>query len=180
MRVARRYAKGLLAVALDENKVKEYGEEMNGVVKLIEDNPPLGNAMVNPLYDRASRRNVLDAVLAKIKPSPVMGSFLRLCLEKERLRYLKAIGAAYQKLVDEHLNIGRAVVYSASPLEAAAQEKLKAALARATGKQIVLSVEQDPALIGGLRAKIGDLVLDGSIRTQLEALKNSLKRGELL
>jgi F-type H+-transporting ATPase subunit delta len=180
MRVARRYAKGLLAVAQEDNKVREYGEEMSEMIKLLDQNPELTNVLANPLYDRASRRKVLDKVLAVVKPTAVMTAFLKLSLEKERLRYLKAIAVAYQKLLDEYLNIGRAIVFSATPLEAAAQEKLRAALAKATGKQIVLSVEHDPALIGGLRAKIGDLVLDGSIRTQLEALKNSLKRGELL
>ena len=179
-RVARRYAKGLLAVAVEENKVADYGKEMGTVSRLLAENAQLRNVITHPLYDRASRRNILDSLIKKLSLSPVMAQFLRLTLEKERLRYMDAIVAAYQKLVDEYQNIGRATVSAAAAIPAAAQDKIKQALERATGKKIVLTVERDPSLIGGIKAKIGDLVLDGSIRTQLEALKNSLKRGEAI
>jgi F-type H+-transporting ATPase subunit delta len=179
-RVARRYAKGLLAVAVEEKKIDDYGKELEMVARLLADNAELRNAVVNPLYDRASRRKILDVLIKKLATSPVMSQFLRLALEKERLRYLTAVAAAYQKLVDDYQNVGRATVSAAVEIPAAAQEKLRAALEKATGKKIILSVKQDPDLIGGVKAKIGDLVLDGSIRTQLEGLKNSLKRGEAI
>ncbi len=179
-RVARRYAKGLLAVAVEEKKIADYGKELETVARLVADNAELRNAIVNPLYDRASRRKILDALIRKLSVSPVMAQFLRLALEKERLRYLSAIAAAYQKLVDDHMNIGRATVSAAVPIAPAVQQKIKQALEAATGKEIILRVVQDPELIGGVKARIGDLVLDGSIRTQLEGLKNSLKRGEAI
>lgn len=177
-RVARRYAKGLLAVAVEEKKIEDYGQELETMARLIADNADLRGAIINPLYDRASRRKILDVLIAKLKFSPVMSQFLRLALEKERLRYIPAIAAAYQKLVDEYMNVGRATVSAAVAIPSAAQDRIKQALEKATGKTIVLTVEQDPSLIGGIKAKIGDLVLDGSLRTQLEGLKNSLKRGE--
>ncbi len=179
-RVARRYAKGLLAVAVEEKKIADYGKELETVARLLADNAELRNAITNPLYDRASRRRILDVLIPKLSTSPVMSQFLRLALEKERLRFLPAIRAAYEKLVDEYQNVGRATVSSAVAIPSAAQQKIKEALEKATGKTIILTVEQDPELIGGVKARIGDLVLDGSIRTQLEALKNSLKRGEAL
>jgi F-type H+-transporting ATPase subunit delta len=126
------------------------------------------------------RRQVLDALIQKLKLSPVMSQFLRLALEKERLRFLPAMAAAFQKLVDEYQNVGRATVTAAVSIPAADQQKIKSALEKATGKTIILTVQQDPELIGGIKAKIGDLVLDGTVRTQLEALKNSLKRGEAI
>lgn len=178
IRVARRYAKGLLAVAVGDKKIEDYGKELETVARLIEDSPELKGAIVNPLYDRASRRKILDVLIDKLKLSPVISQFLRLALEKERLRFVPAMSAAYRKLVDDYQNIGRATVSAAVAIPPPAQDKIKQALERATGKTIILTVEQDDSLIGGIKAKIGDLVLDGSIRTQLEGLKNSLKRGE--
>ncbi len=177
-RVARRYAKGLLAVALEDRKIAEYGKELAAMSGLLVDNAELRNVIANPLHERASRRGILEILIGKQSVSPIMSQFFRLTLEKERLRYLPDIAAAYQRLVDDHTNVGRATVSAAVPIPPAAQEKIKEALQSATGKTIILSVEQDPELIGGIKAKIGDLVLDGSIKTQLDGLKNSLKRGE--
>ncbi len=179
-RVARRYAKGLLAVAVEENKIADYGKELEAVARLMAGSADLRNAMTNPFYDRASRRKILDVLVGKLSISPVMTQFFRLALEKERLRFLPAIAAAYQELVDELMNVGRATVSAAVAIPAAVQKKVKQALESATGKTIILTMHQDSDLIGGIKAKIGDLVLDGSIRMQLEGLKNSLKRGEAL
>jgi F-type H+-transporting ATPase subunit delta len=179
-RVARRYAKGLLAVAVEEKKVEEYGRELATLGRLMADSAEVRSALTNPLYTRALRGRVLDAFIQKLKLSPVMSQFLRLALEKERLRFLPEMAASFQKLVDEYQNVGRATVTAAVSIPAEAQSKIKEALQKATGKTIVLTVEQDPELIGGIKAKIGDLVLDGTVRTQLEALKNSLKRGEAI
>jgi F-type H+-transporting ATPase subunit delta len=179
-RVARRYAKGLLAVAVEEKKIEEYGTELQTVARLLTDNPELKNAVANPLFDRASRRNLVDMLIGKLSLSPVMSQFMRLALEKERMRYVPTISTVYGQLVDDYMNVGRATVTAAVAIPPAAQKQIQAALEKATGKTIVLSVEQDPGLIGGIKAKVGDLVLDGSIRTQLESLKNSLKRGEAI
>jgi F-type H+-transporting ATPase subunit delta len=74
--------------------------------------------------------------------------------------------------------LGRATAISAQELSAEAVERLRAALSRRTGKNIVLEVKQDPGLIGGIITRIGDLVLDGSIKTQLLNMRESMKRGE--
>ena len=84
----------------------------------------------------------------------------------------------YQKLADELKGIARASLVSATELSAETVEKIRAALSKKTGKDIILDVEQDPSLIGGIVTRIGDLVLDGSIKTQLLNMRESLKRGE--
>jgi F-type H+-transporting ATPase subunit delta len=81
-------------------------------------------------------------------------------------------------LADELSGLGRATAISAQELSAEAVEQLRAALSRRTGKNIVLEVKQDPGLIGGIITRIGDLVLDGSIKTQLLNMRESMKRGE--
>ena len=107
-----------------------------------------------------------------------MESFLILLFEKGRFGFLGHINDFYQKLADELKGVARATVTSATALSADAVERIRAALSKRTGKDIILDVKQDPRLIGGVITQIGDLVLDGSIGTQLRNMRESLKRGE--
>jgi ATP synthase F1 subcomplex delta subunit len=85
----------------------------------------------------------------------------------------------YQKLIDEHGNVARARVRSAMELDEGVLDEMAQTLGKMTGKKIVVEFEQDPSLIGGVVAQIGDLVLDGSVRRQLLTFKETLKRGAL-
>jgi F-type H+-transporting ATPase subunit delta len=130
------------------------------------------------LYESAARRRVLESLIVKLKFSKTMESFLILLFEKGRFGFLEHINDFYQKLADELKGVSRATVTSASRLSADVVERIRAALSKRTGKDIILDVKQDPRLIGGVVTQIGDLVLDGSIRTQLLNMRESTKRGE--
>jgi F-type H+-transporting ATPase subunit delta len=110
--------------------------------------------------------------------SATMKSFLTLLFDKGRFAYLSSISDFYQKLADELKGIARASLVSAAPLSSEAVEKIRKTLSERTGKDIVLDVAEDPGLIGGVVTRIGDLVLDGSIKTQLLNMRESLKKGE--
>jgi len=101
-----------------------------------------------------------------------------LLFDKGRMGYIVDINNFYQKLADELKGIARASLVSATELTSDTVEKIRASLSQKTGKDIILEVEQDPSLIGGIVTKIGDLVLDGSIKTQLSNMRESLRRGE--
>jgi F-type H+-transporting ATPase subunit delta len=107
-----------------------------------------------------------------------MKSFLLLLFDKGRISFIGPINDFYKKLADELNGIGRASVISATELSEQTVERIQAALSKKTNLDIVLQVEKDPELIGGIVTKIGDLVWDGSIKTQLSNLKETLKRGE--
>ena len=123
-------------------------------------------------------RRVLKTVTDKPELSNVMKSFLLLLFDKGRIGFLSSINQFYGKLADELKGIARASLVSATELSAETVEKIRQTLSQKTGKEVVLDIEQDPGLIGGIVTKIGDLVLDGSIRTQLNNMRESLKRGE--
>jgi F-type H+-transporting ATPase subunit delta len=178
VRIARRYAKALLTIGKEDGQADTYKEELGSFVKLMEEQKELEQAISNPLYDAESRKKVLRAVVELFGPSKLMASFLFLLFDKGRVQYLKDIYAFYEKLTDELANIVRADVVSAVELPEEAIEKIQAALSEKTGKQVAMETRVDPALIGGVVTKIGDLVLDGSVRTQLMSLKESLQRGE--
>ncbi|UCD87077.1 MAG: F0F1 ATP synthase subunit delta [Desulfobacterales bacterium] len=178
IRIARRYAKALLAIGREDGQAETYKEELGGFVELLEEQKELEQAISNPLYDAEGRKRVLQAVVERSGVSKVMTSFLFLLFDKGRIQYLKDIYDFYEKLTDEVANIVRADLVSATDFPEETIEKIRAALAQMTGKEVKMDVRVDPALVGGAVTKIGDLVLDGSVRTQLKTLKESLQRSE--
>jgi len=176
--IARRYAKALLIIGKEDEQAEAYRDELDGVVRLLSEHKALETAIINPLHDMESRRNVLATMLQKVNLSDLMRSFILLLFDKGRIGFIDSINTYYQKLADELKGVAQAELVSASPLSDASVDKIKKSLTGMTGKDIILNVSQDPGLIGGVVAKIGDLVLDGSIKTQLMNMKESLKRGE--
>jgi F-type H+-transporting ATPase subunit delta len=178
MVIARRYAKALLLVGKEDGNAEKYKEELNAIAGLIDQNKELEQAINNPLYDSAKRKNVLQKIIEKLNISQGMTFFLLLLFDKGRIGFLSSINEFYKKFADELKGIVRASLVSAAELSSGTVDKIKSALSKRTGKDIILDVEQDPDLIGGVVTKIGDLVLDGSVKTQLLNMRESLKRGE--
>jgi len=176
--IARRYAKALLMIGKTDGKADNYKDELNGFASLIAREMALEQVINNPLYNAKERKKVLSALIAKLNLSKVMASFLKLLFDKGRFGFLSAINEFYQKLADDLKGVARASLVSANELSSEAVEKIRKALSKKTGKDIVLDIKTDPSLIGGVVTKIGDLVLDGSIKTQLLNMRESLKRGE--
>ncbi len=176
--VARRYAKALLLISKEDGQTDSYQKELSGFAALMETSETLDQAITNPLYEASVRRNVLQTVIDKLDISSTMKSFLLLLFDKGRIGFIGQIDDFYKKLADELSNIGRASVVSATDLSEETVERIRAALSKKTNMDIILQVEKDPELIGGIVTKIGDLVWDGSIKTQLSNLRETLKRGE--
>ena len=176
LRIARRHAKALLAIGREDGQAETYKEELGGFVKLLEEQKEFEQAISNPLYDTESRKKVLESLVERLGLSKLMTSFLFLLFDKGRILYLKDIYAFYEKLADELANIVRADLVSAVKLPNKSIAKIQAALSKRTGKEVRMEVRVDEALIGGAVTKIGDLVLDGSVRTQLMSLKESLAK----
>jgi F-type H+-transporting ATPase subunit delta len=176
--IARRYAKALLLIGKEDGKAESYKEELDGFTNLLSREKELDHAICNPLYDSDGRKNVLKAVIEKISLSTVMTSFLMLLFDKGRIGFIRDINDYYQQLADELKGVARASLVSATELSSGTIDKIRKTLSTKTGKEIILEVEQDPDLIGGIVTRMGDLVLDGSIKTQLLNMRESLKRGE--
>ena len=178
LKVARRYARALLMIGKEDGNAETYREELAGFAGLMSQEEALEQAICNPLYAVSGRKKALEAVIEKVDVSKIMGSFLLLLFDKGRFGYLHAINDFYQELADELKGVLRASLVSATELSSETVEKIRTTLSTRTGKDIILEVDQDPGLIGGIVSRIGDLVLDGSIKTQLLNMRKSLKRGE--
>jgi F-type H+-transporting ATPase subunit delta len=175
--IAKRYSTALFNLAKEEKAIERYGKELDGFKLLLKELPDLGNALRNPLYPDAGKKKLFTKVAKKTKLSPIMKSFLTLLIDKKRIQYLPDIGDYYNRLIDENSNIARAKVKAAVQLGEEDLAEIAATLEKKVGKKIIVEFEHDPALLGGVFAQIGDLVLDGSVRRQLLNFKESLKRG---
>jgi F-type H+-transporting ATPase subunit delta len=167
-----------MLIGTDDSQAERYKDELEGFVKVLDSEKAFEHSMINPLFAAEDRKRVLLAVIDKMGLSDIVKSFLVLLFEKRRFDHTRGITDYYKKLVDEYKGIVRADVVSATALSGDAVEKIRVSLSRMTGKSVILDIKQDETLIGGVVTKVGDIVLDGSIKTQLANMKESLRKGE--
>ena len=175
--IARRYAKALVQLGAEEGAVERFHDELTSVEALFAANPNLGAVFSNPAYGIEAKREILKDVNARLAVSTTIGDFLLLLLERGRLSALPQIVASYSSLADELSGVVRPVVTSGMPLSDEQIMEIKGALETSTGKNVALTVEVDPSLIGGVVTKIGDRVFDGSVKTQLNRIQDILQKG---
>jgi F-type H+-transporting ATPase subunit delta len=177
--VARRYARALFALGLADDRSEQYGEEVSAVLAATKQNRELGFMLANPGYSQQQRKSAVDAVASALRLSPLTVNFLRLLVDRQRIGDLAGIARAYGAMMDQHAGRVRATVTAARPLTDDEVARVREAIARMTGRTIVLESKTDPALIGGLVAQVGATQLDGSVRTQLERMREELKGSSL-
>ncbi|MGQ9688079.1 MAG: F0F1 ATP synthase subunit delta [Desulfobaccales bacterium] len=178
--VSRRYAKALMMLGQEDGQYQQYGEELKVFTQLMEREPELKDALLNPVHSMEERKQLLLRIAELLQLSPLVSNFLKLLFDKLRLAALPGIAQVYQHLVDEVENLKRARIKTAIPLDEGMQERLRQALESLTQSQVVMELEEDPSIIGGIVARVGDLVLDGSVRSQLYSLRQSLIKGEVV
>lgn len=177
--LARRYAKALFSLGKEQGKTEEYSGMLGALAGLYADGAAgVGDAVTNPLYPLDVRQKVMAKIAESMQADAIMTSFLNLLIEKKRADILPDIAEAMQGMVDKDQNISHGSIVSAVELDNALLEKIQATLEKLTGNKVILETQVDPSIIGGILAKVGDLVLDGSIKTQLNGLKESIKGRE--
>jgi len=177
--VARRYARALLSLGLAEGRFEQYGEELSAVLQAMKDSREFGMMLANPGYSQPQRQAAVDAAASALRLSPLTVNFLRLLMDRQRGGDLAAIVRSYRAMVDQQAGRVRATLTSAGPLGDDELNRLREALARITSRTVVLETKTDPSLIGGVVAQVGATQLDGSLRTQLERMREELKASPL-
>ena len=173
--VARRYARALLSLGLEDGRFEASADELSRVEAAFAGSAALQDLWLNPAHGREERLQVAARLEGPLGLSPAVGNLVKLLVERQRVGDLQAVAAAYRTMVDERLGRVRATVTSATALGADEAERVGRALAGLTGKQVSVETKVDPALIGGVVAQVGSTVLDGSLRTQLERLRETLQ-----
>ena len=176
-RVARRYAGALFALAREQSRVSDVRAELELIGGLLEESEELQSALLTPLRAAAQRKGVLAALAEQAGFSDAVRHFLAFLIDRRRLIDFAAIRDEFARLADEASGLVIADVVAASPLDDRRRDRLRRALSESTGREVRLDVSIDPALIGGAVAKVGDVVFDGSLRTQLGQLRANLMKG---
>ena len=174
---ARRYARALFRLAEEESRSREVLRELDALAEVFEAHPAAREALFRPLHPQRERQRVLEALADRLGSSPTVRQFCAVLVEHRRLSDFAEIHAEFARLVDVAAGRVQAEVRSAHPLGDAQRDRLRRALAAHTGKEVDLEVTVDPSLIGGVVARVGDLVIDGSLRLQLEQLRTTLTKG---
>ena len=174
--LARRYAKALFDLASETGDAQKLLDALGELVEMTTESPELARVLYTPLHPREERRSVIRALAKKLAWSDALRAFTMILVDENRTSLLPAIHEAYRSLVDRSAGRVEAHVRSARPLSADQQKRLATSLSRRLGAEVSLRVEVDPSLVGGIVARVGDLLLDGSVKTQLSGIAASLRR----
>lgn len=172
--IARRYARALMAIGVDTNEYEALGRQIGDLAGTMKTSAELAQTLSNPVFPRSDRQKVLTALLARLKASKTVQSFVMLLLERERLAALPDISRELDAMIDERAGRVAAEVISARPLTDDQLAQLKGVLEKLSGKKVEIQKREDPELLGGVVAKVGDVVYDGSLRTQLAQMRHGL------
>ncbi len=173
--LANRYGKALFLAAVEKNEEDRVLREL-GQAACMAAEPAMGAYLKNPRVSGAEKKKKIEEALGG-KAGALTLRFLCLLIDKKRWTLLPLMAAGLAKLNLEKKNMARAVVSSARPLPADAAETLRKRLNGFSGKTVELDMKQAPELIGGIVVRIGDWVLDGSLRGRLERMKEALSNG---
>lgn len=175
--IARRYAKALIQIAVGQGAVEQYYTEVQKFSLALEASPEAMTLLSEPGVRIEVKRELVKNLIQQLGISKTIGDFFLLLLDKKRLYFLSHISTSYRTFADEVAGILRSTITSALPLTESQVSEMRSALEKTTGKKIILDVATDPSLIGGVVTRIGDKVLDGSIRTQLTKIQDILQKG---
>ena len=168
--VARRYATALADVAIDRREEKVVQNELDQWAGMMESNPQLKEVFANPTIVYDHKRKVLEDLIARTRPKDTTASFLRVLLKNQRLAQLRDIADRYIQVLDERAGVLAGSVTTARPIPEELKKTLHDTLTAATGHTVRLSFETDEKIIGGMVARIGSTVFDGSVESHLERL----------
>lgn len=172
--MARRYAQALLELAVAEDKLDAIVDEVTTAAAAWEASPDFRNAIENPLVAHDAKKAVITEMADQIGASTTTRNTLLLLVDRRRMKALPYLARTLRELADARKGVLRAEVTTAAPLSDEYYAKLKAKLEKMTGKQVVIDRRIDAALIGGVVARIGDRIFDGSLHTRLQSLRDVL------
>jgi F-type H+-transporting ATPase subunit delta len=172
---ATRYARALFDVARKESDVQQAGRELSGFSQFVAANEMLARVLENPAIPAARKRAVVEQLLARGGAlSSVVTKLLLLLADRDRFAILPDLARAYDARLMEEAQVVRAQLTTAVEIPGDRVEVLRQGLARATGRQVQIETQVNPAIIGGAVARIGSTVYDGSVTTQLQKVKERL------
>ena len=175
--IARRWARALFMLAEQENRLLVIAREIERVAETWKSSDELQVALANPMLDATVRNAIFNEVITRLALSKTTENCLRLLYEKKRIGEIEGIAREFQRFADAKENRIRAEVISAAPVADTVVASIQAAIEAATRKKVVITKREDRSLIGGIVTRVGDLMYDGSIKSQLNRIKEGMLNG---
>jgi len=173
--IAKRYANALFELGQEEGKEQGFLQELEGMVKVVEGNDEFRSILESPLYDIFLKKRIMYAVVGEIGFSQYITRFLDILLEKDRFEYLADILKIYMEIMDEASGKVRARITTAMEIGGEDVKGVADTLSRLVKKEVIPEANVDPSLIGGIVAEVQGVVYDGSIKRQIEKIKQNIK-----
>jgi F-type H+-transporting ATPase subunit delta len=172
---ATRYARALLDVAIKEKvDLEQIERELTQFADLFKQYPLLEKVLLNPAVPVPRKRAAVADLLARANFLPIVSKLFTLLADRDRLVLVPDLLAAYSDRLLDYRHVMRAEVTTAAPIESGRAQAIQRGLANLTGRTVTMTTKVDPAIIGGVVARIGSTVYDASIVRQLERMKERL------
>ena len=181
--VSLRYARALVDVLLGQRPgvpaipPEVIPNQLDAFDSLLQENAELRILFLTPAISAAKKRAVLAELAPRLELEPLTKNFLNVVIQHGRMNLLVEIAAAFRTLLDERMGIALAEITTARPLDQGEQQEMEGALRARTGQQVRMNFALDPNLIGGVLARVGSTIYDGSVRGQLDRLRAGLMAG---
>lgn len=174
--IARRYARALIDVGAESNSLDRFGRQLSSLAQTMGNSAELTEVMVNPAYGRNERSAIIDGLSKALGGfDPEVMNFLRLLVDRNRTPLLPDIARIFGDLADARAGRVRGKVTSAVPLAPDTVKRISDIFESMTQRTVVMETKVDPSLLGGVAAQVGSTMYDGSLRTQLEELRRTMR-----
>jgi F-type H+-transporting ATPase subunit delta len=173
---ASRYARALLDVVSTDGNPEQVDQQLTSFAELVVRSPDLQKALANPAVPVVAKRAIVENLLSRLKVAPPLAKLLLLIADRDRLAIVGDLAVAYHERLMELRQIVHAEVITAAPIPAERVAQFETRLAVATGRRVTMTARVDPSLIGGAVTRVGSVVYDGSIATQLTKIRERLEQ----
>jgi F-type H+-transporting ATPase subunit delta len=175
--LAKRYALSLVQLGAEAGLVDSFRQELGDIDALFSDNPVLPAVFADPAVSHEQKKSIMRELVSSCACSELVGNFLLLLVDKNRVAFLSQIAETYEALADDHSGILRPSITTAFGLDDAQLASIRETLEKKNAKKIIPRVTVDSTLLGGVVIQIGDTVYDSSVKTQLSRIQDQLQKG---
>lgn len=174
--IAKRYAKALVELAEGQNLAENAKQDLVAFIQAMDGQPAVERLFRNPAITPEDKKAVIREIAQRLGLKPLTTRFMEFLAENNRVRYIRDVQQAYEDLLAERQNRVSVEVVSASPLNNGYVSDIKKRFEVVTGKNVDIKSLVDPALIGGVRARIGSVIYDGTIKNQLDKMRERMAK----
>jgi F-type H+-transporting ATPase subunit delta len=172
--IAARYAKALMELAEEKKNISKTTSDLASFAAAVDTQPALQKLLASPIFTPEHKQSVIKELSKKLKLQPATVRFMEYLAETGRIRYVREVREAFEALLAERQNRAVARLTTAAAVSSRDLASIKKTLEKLTGKEVDLDVREDASLIGGAKAQIGSVIYDGTIKNQIDKMREKL------